>query len=422
MYPNPQDVLPLPPNPDVEQYRKRAKDLAKACESGERGALHEWATRWLRDLARLAGDEQAATGRYAARLADEITEFAHAKLTRAGCALSEAQFIIARGHGFESWPRLMRHLEQLPAAQSNVSSFEKAVDAIVRGDLAVLQQLVRAEPGLTKARSTREHHATLLHYVSANGVENYRQKTPANIVDIARLLLDAGAEVDAEADVYGGGATTLGLVITSAHPRIAGVQNALADLLLDRGAKLEPGFVRGCLMNGCPEVAEYLVKRGVRTKLEQLTLEEAAGLNRLDLVERLWAGSDDAQKTSALMMAAWYGRIDIIRWMLDNGLDPDTKHLKDGDTVLHVASYNGNPELVKLMLERGAQVNVVDNVYHTPPLVWALHAWLVDGKGEPEAHKRTLRMLVEKGATVKPDWIDDDRLRADTELWAMLND
>ena len=420
MYPNPQDVLPLPPHPDVEQYRKRAKDLAKACESGKPGALHDWATRWLSDLARHAGPEQAATGRYAERIADELTAFAHTKLTRAGCALSEAQFIIARAHGFESWPKLMRHLEQLPAAQSDVSSFERAADAIVRGDLATLQSLVRAEPALVRATSTREHHATLLHYVSANGVENYRQKTPANILEITKFLLDTGAEVDAFADVYGGEATTMGLVITSAHPRIAGVQNALADLLLDHGARLEPGFVRGCLMNGCPEVAEYLVKRGAGTKLEQLTLEEAAGLGRSDLVETLWPQADEAQRTDALMMAAWFARNDIIRFILDQGFDVDTRHLKDGDTALHVAAYNANPELVELLLDRGAQVNLVDGVYGTPPLVWALHAWLVEGKGAPENHKRTLRLLMQHGATVKPDWIDDDRLREDAALWALL--
>ena len=46
--------------------------------------------------------------------------------------------------------------------------------------------------------------ATLLHYVGANGVEGYRQQSPPNAVAIARLLLDAGAEVDAFAGMYGG--------------------------------------------------------------------------------------------------------------------------------------------------------------------------------------------------------------------------
>ena len=55
----------------------------------------------------------------------------------------------------------------------------------------------------------------LLHYVAANGVEDFRQKTPDNIVEIAELLLDAGAEVNAESNAYGGGCTALGLVATS---------------------------------------------------------------------------------------------------------------------------------------------------------------------------------------------------------------
>ena len=53
MYPNPQDVLPLPPRPSLEQYRKRAKDLARAHQSGDSGALRAWATQWIEALARL---------------------------------------------------------------------------------------------------------------------------------------------------------------------------------------------------------------------------------------------------------------------------------------------------------------------------------------------------------------------------------
>jgi len=44
------------------------------------------------------------------------------------------------------------------------------------------------------ARSTREHRATLLHYVRANAVEGYRQKSPRNTVRIAEILLNAGVE------------------------------------------------------------------------------------------------------------------------------------------------------------------------------------------------------------------------------------
>ncbi len=54
----------------------------------------------------------------------------------------------------------------------------------------------------------------------------------------ARLTL-AGAEADAVADMYGGGCTTLGLVATSIHPKVAGVLHELIDVLLAQGARMD---------------------------------------------------------------------------------------------------------------------------------------------------------------------------------------
>ncbi|HYU08130.1 MAG TPA: hypothetical protein VEK77_01975 [Gemmatimonadales bacterium] len=52
MFPNPQDALPLPPRPSLQQYRKLAKDLVKACDSAA-AAIAAWADRWMAGL--LAG-------------------------------------------------------------------------------------------------------------------------------------------------------------------------------------------------------------------------------------------------------------------------------------------------------------------------------------------------------------------------------
>ena len=46
MYPNPQDAVPLPPHPDLEQYRKRAKELLKAAKAGP-DAIRAWAVAWV---------------------------------------------------------------------------------------------------------------------------------------------------------------------------------------------------------------------------------------------------------------------------------------------------------------------------------------------------------------------------------------
>ncbi|HEX5004690.1 MAG TPA: ankyrin repeat domain-containing protein [Gemmatimonadales bacterium] len=417
MYPNPQDALPLPLRPDLGQYRKRAKELAAACRAAPE-AIDAWAARWITALERLqAVGTRRLDDRDATRRAGQLATFARDRMTQADCALSEAQFVMARAHGFESWPRLVRHLEELVRSGSGISTFEEAADAIVTGDLTALERLLRADPALVHARSTREHRATLLHYVSANGVEHHRQRTPANIVEVARCLLDAGAEVDAEADVYGGGSTTVGLVVTSAHPRLAGVQIALADLLLERGARLDHDIVRSCLANGCPEAAAHLAERGAA-----VTLEDAAGIGRVDLLaQRLdasgAAGTDALGR--AMIMAAWYGRGEVVTLLLDNGVDPGIRG-PDGQTALHVTAYQGDAATVELLLRRGAPVNVSDAVYGTPPLVWALHGWLVDNRRPAEDYRPLLLALAAAGAAARPDWLDDDRIRADAELHAAL--
>jgi ankyrin repeat protein len=418
VYPNPQDVLPLPPRPDLGQYRTRAKELAAACTAGDT-ALLTWASKWIAALDRLQPDHARTSPRDIERRTHQVVQFVRDQMPRADCSLAKAQFVMARAHGFASWPRLVQHVEGLTAPTSGVSTFERAAEAVISGDLATLEQLLGAEPALVRARSDRDHRATLLHYVAANGVENYRQRTPKNIEAIATVLLDAGADVNAEADVYGGGATTFALVVTSAHPRAAGVQNQLADLLLARGARMSPEIVSYCLVNGCPEAAAHLVTRGAK-----LDLVGAAGIGRIDLVEAFLAdGATSATLHGAAMaMAAWYGRREVIARMLELGVDAGARRASDGQTALHIAAYQGDVELVELLIARKAPLDVVDSEYGTPPLVWAFHAWLKEGRADAAAYIRIVRALVAAGARVQLAWLDHERLRAEAELYARLRE
>ena len=153
--------------------------------------------------------------------------------------------------------------------------------------MATLESLVRQHPDLVRAHSAREHRATLLHYVAANGVEDYRQRTPKNAVAVARFLLESGAEVDALASTYGNDwwQTTMNLLVSSAHPAIAGLQSALVDVLVDFGAAVNglkddetPLFT--ALDFGYIAPAETLVRRGARVD----NVVTAAAMGRLDLV------------------------------------------------------------------------------------------------------------------------------------------
>jgi hypothetical protein len=100
--------------------------------------------------------------------------------------------------------------------------FERAVDAVVFGQVDELRRMLADQPDLVRRRSAYGHRATLLHYTAANGVEIRRQVVPYNAAQIATMLLDAGADVAATLRAYGGSATTLEMLESSGHPRGAG--------------------------------------------------------------------------------------------------------------------------------------------------------------------------------------------------------
>jgi ankyrin repeat protein len=418
------DALPLPPRPNLEHYKKRAKDLHKVYKSGDPEALRGWVAGWIEAIAKAnqLGATPAQIGFLVQRTAKRITKHMSA------CTLARAQFAIAREHGFTSWARFVKHLQGLSQPDSPVAAFEAAVEAIVGGDLAKLKKLLRANSKLVRARSMRDHRSTLLHYVSANGVEDFRQKTPKNIVAIAKLLLEAGADVNAESDAYGGRSTTLGLAATSCHPEDAGVQLPLMDLLIDHGALIDGpdggSAVNGCLHNGRGEAAEYLAAHGAR-----LDLEAAAGVGRLDVVKSFFEADGRLKRTATPQQLqdgfAWaceFGRTAVVDFLPHHGVEVNTKLKHDGQTGLHWASYGGHADTVKLLLDRGAPVDVKDGNHDGTPLDWALYAWgnLSERGAGRGRYYETVALLARAGGKLDPRWYEDDveRARAAKKLHA----
>ncbi|HEX6649617.1 MAG TPA: ankyrin repeat domain-containing protein [Pyrinomonadaceae bacterium] len=410
MFPNPQDALPLPLRPNLERYRKLAKDLIKVCKSVDPDAIGDWAEAWVKMLVRRSGIKLGRKeSRAIVRWTEQVEAFARRKLLNEDgpqCRLADAQFVIARSHGFESWPKFSKHLNELSRKSSVVAKFETAADAICNGDVKTLKRLLAEEPQLIHSRSTREHNATLLHYVSANGVEGYRQKTPKNIVAIAKILLNAGADVNAEADVYGGGATALGLVATSVHPFRAGVQNPLMQILLDHGADIEhkssagnrQNAVTGALANGRGQAAVFLADHGAR-----LDLESAAGVGRLDMVKKFFnADGSLKRKTTqkqlqvALKVACTWGHLNVVEFLLDKGVDLSRDRI-DGQTPLHCAAIGGQLDIIKFLLKQNAPLEV-KNMYGGTVLGQTL--WSAAHGGDPKLYAEIIKVLIAAGAKV----------------------
>jgi len=296
--------------------------------------------------------------------------------------------------------------------RSSVAQFEAATEAIISGDVTALKRFLRENPDLIRQRSTREHRATLLHYTSANGVEGHRQKTPKNIVEIAELLLQSGAEVDAEASVYGGGCTTLGLAATSIHPEVDGVQEALLQLLLDYGASIERPNLAGnshsaviaCLANGRPRAGEFLAARGAR-----LDLESAAGVGQLDVV-KIFFTPDRALKSPAtkrqlqngFLWACMYGRKDVVVFLLEHGADL-LDRADTGGTALHWAAGGGHLSIVQLLLERGAPLEEI-NAWGGTVLEGA--GWGFEHSAPGVDFTPVFETLLAAGAIMRKPWLE----------------
>jgi ankyrin repeat protein len=375
------DARELPARPSLEQYRKQAKELLKTCKSGDPNSLQR----------------VKRCHPHPSKLTDPNT-------LSAKFSLADAQLVIAREHAFESWPQFAKHIEALTRENSSVSQFEMAADAVVTGDVITLTRLLRENTELIRERSTRVHRATLLHYLGANGFEDYRQKSPRNAVEIAQILFSAGAEVDAVADTYGKG-TTLGLVASSIHPKQAGVQIALIETLLEAGAAVDGAHggwspVVATLRNGRREAAEFLAQRGA-----VLDLEAAAGVGRLDLVKSFFdqdgslkADVTMAQMESGFLWACEYGRNAVVDFLLQRGVDLRTQ-ANTGLTGLHWAVVGGELATIKLLLERGAPLEA-RNTYGGTALGQAL--WSAFNGDSGIDYVPVIEMLIDAGAKVEP--------------------
>ncbi|PYO46906.1 MAG: hypothetical protein DMD72_11490 [Gemmatimonadetes bacterium] len=302
----------------LEEYEREANALFEAVRASENEAL--WNFKWMHP-------------HYRGKTVTDVNPEA--------LDLDDARLVVAQEYAFHTWYDLESFSKDV-SYEGPIRKFEQAVEAVVAGDVATLRSMLRDDPQLVHARSARRHHATLLHYVAANGIEGVRQRTPANAVEIARVLLDAGAEPDALAVMYDNLCTTMSMLVSSAHPAGAGLQAELAETFLDYGASHKgPGSawqsnLMTALAFGYVATAERLAKRGAPVD----DLPAAAGLGRVEETIRLLPAADSRSRHVALALASQHGHADVVGVLLDAGEDPN-RYNPDGfhshSTPLHQA-------------------------------------------------------------------------------------
>jgi hypothetical protein len=356
-------VKHLPSNPSLDHLRHQAKDLLRG-----HSARHPEVAQLIREFH------------------PRFDRAPDAEIFDARLSLSDAQLTIAREYGFPIWARLKRHIERptlgdrldLPHQQRiENATFRCAVDFLDKGDVAGLRAHLKQHPNLVHQHVVFEggnyfRDPTILEFVAENPVRH--GTLPANIVEVTKVILDAGPSQSAKNE-------TLMLVATGSVPRECRLQLPLIDLLCDYGADPNSAL-QATALHGEFEALNALIRRGAR-----IDFPVAAALGHIEDARRLLAGANTEDRHLALTLAADFGHIEIVRLLLDAGEDPNRYNPVGGHshtTPLHQAAGGGHYEVVRLLVERGARLDLKDILWRATPADWARHA----GRTEIEAYLR----------------------------------
>ena len=96
----------------------------------------------------------------------------------------------------------------------------------------------------------------------------------------------------------------------------------------------------------------------------------------MDDAARLLPSADAEARHRALSLAAQHGHSEVVRLLLDAGEDPNRYNLEGNhahSTPLHQAVLTGSEAVVRLLVERGARLDIRDTIWQGTPLGWALY-------------------------------------------------
>ncbi len=271
----------LPARPDLEQLRKQAKDLLKSFQSGHPDAL--------RRLRENHPDHSAKV---------------ESELRTTAVSLSDAQLVLAREHGFASWPKLKEHVHSV--LLDTRDPLELFKDAFHADDAVLFAKLLTRHPAI-KARLNEPigpFDSPVIIYAKSR--------------EMLDVLLAAGADLNAKSRWWAG------------------------------------GF--GLLHGAPPELAAYAIERGA-----VVDVHAAARLGRMDRLRELLAADPSlvhARGGDGQTPLHFASTVEIAEFLLDHGADIDARDV-DHESTPAQWMLGERQEVARFLVRRGCWTDLL---------------------------------------------------------------
>ena len=335
------ETKPVPTHPSLEQYRKQAKDLVRAHRSAAPNAIE-----------RIRAFHPAFSGSSSQEVEERSLQ------------LTAAQLVIAREHGFESWPKFKSHIEALNFRRKSLLANDPSAvfleaacipmgDWHASGTLESAQALLALKPEIAQAniyvaaalgddvgvrrflaidpasaiRKGGPHEWDALTYLCFSRYLRLDHSRSGGFVRAATALLDAGASANTgwyeandeprpfwEGVIYGAAGIARNVELTR--------------LLLDRGADPNDGET------------PYHVPETYNNAVMQV-LVESGKLN------------DESMTTLLLRKADWHDH-DGMKYLLEHGADPNRMTRWHRTALTQALRRDNSIQSIDLLLDHGA--------------------------------------------------------------------
>jgi ankyrin repeat protein len=341
-------ATPFPERPNLDHLKHQAKELLRSARDHAPGALARF------------------------RALPAFGPLTDAELARAPLALHDAQSVIAREHGFDSWNAMRERVEE--ATLAFATALERFIEAATgeRGDRA--ERLLALHPAIARAnlytalilgdaQTVASHLArdralatanggprgwAPLHYACHTSSGARTSEREAGLVAIARQLISMGADPNLR----------FPWLHHEVHrPVLWGAVAVVRSLPLAR-ALLEAGA------NPNDGVTLTIAASAGNIPVLDLLLEHGAD------PDAPWATDQSAPLYAILH---WSRTADGVRWLIEHGADPDPVFAPNGETPMHVVAAQWDAALAAELAARGADISRRRHDGRTPYAIAAVN-------------------------------------------------